>query len=89
MTCCSRRGSASGSHIDLKAGVGEPKRPTFIRPKRAFRFLREQVGDPNALSLHNLADIAGLPPSRFLHVLTGGRLEWSGLLSLPESYLRK
>ena len=40
------------------------------RVKRVLRFLREQLATTNALSLRNLADVAGLSPSRFRHVFT-------------------
>ena len=38
--------------------------------RRVLRFLREQLGDSEALSLHNLAKIAHLSPSHFMHVFT-------------------
>ena len=40
------------------------------RVKRVLRFVREQLGDPESLSLQNLAKIAGLSTSRFVHVFT-------------------
>jgi AraC-like DNA-binding protein len=40
------------------------------RVKRVLRFLREQLAAPNAVSLENLANVAGLSPSRFMHVFT-------------------
>lgn len=40
------------------------------RVKRVLRFVREQLGDPKTLSLENLARMAGLSPSRFVHVFT-------------------
>ena len=38
--------------------------------KRALRRLREQLGGDDAPSLRNLAEMAGLSPSRFIHVFT-------------------
>ena len=38
--------------------------------KRVLRFVRKQLGDPESLSLQNLAKIAGLSTSRFVHVFT-------------------
>jgi AraC-like DNA-binding protein len=40
------------------------------RVKRVLRFVRERLGDPESLSLQNLAKIAGLSTSRFVHVFT-------------------
>lgn len=40
------------------------------RVRRVLRFLREQLGTADALSLDKLADVAGLSPSRFMHVFT-------------------
>jgi transcriptional regulator GlxA family with amidase domain len=40
------------------------------RVKRVLRFVRKQLGDPESLSLQNLAKIAGLSTSRFGHVFT-------------------
>jgi len=54
---------------------GELLRETKIpelhpRVKRVLRFVRKQLGDPESLSLQNLAKIAGLSTSRFVHVFT-------------------
>ena len=38
--------------------------------RRALRSLRQQLGNPKAVSLTNLAKIAGLSRSRFMHVFT-------------------
>lgn len=40
------------------------------RVKRVLRHVRDQLGAEDALSLQNLAKIAGLSPSRFMHVFT-------------------
>lgn len=40
------------------------------RVRRVLRFLREQLGTPKAVSLQNLATIAGLSRSRFMHAFT-------------------
>ena len=54
---------------------GELLRETKIpelhpRVKRVLRFVREHLGDPESLSLQNLAKIAGLSTWRFVHVFT-------------------
>ena len=54
---------------------GELLRETKIpelhpRVKRVLRFVRKQLGDPESLSLQNLAKIADLSTSRFVHVFT-------------------
>lgn len=53
---------------ELLRGTKVPK--MHPRVKRVLRFVREQLGEPKALSLQNLAKIAGLSPSRFVHVFT-------------------
>jgi AraC-like DNA-binding protein len=40
------------------------------RVKRVLRHLREQLGAGDAFSLETLAEMAGLSPSRFMHVFT-------------------
>jgi AraC-like DNA-binding protein len=46
--------------------------PPKIHPgvQRVLRFLPAGLGSPDTLSLHNLASIAGLSDSRFMHVFT-------------------
>ena len=51
--------------------LGRTKLPKLHpRVKRVLRFMREQLGDPASLSLQNLAKMAGLSTSRFVHVFT-------------------
>jgi AraC-like DNA-binding protein len=40
------------------------------RVKRVLRFLRQRLEAPNAVSLENLANVAGLSRSRLMHVFT-------------------
>jgi AraC-like DNA-binding protein len=54
-----------------RALLGGGKSPRIHpRVKRVLRFLREQLGAPNDVSLENLANVAGLSRSRFMHVFT-------------------
>jgi AraC-like DNA-binding protein len=53
---------------ELLLGRKTPK--MHPRVKRVLRFLREQLASAKTLSLDNLADIAGLSRSRFMHVFT-------------------
>jgi hypothetical protein len=53
---------ALGEHATVSA--------SHPRVKRVLRYVRDQLGAENALSLQNLAKMAGLSPSRFMHVFT-------------------
>jgi AraC-like DNA-binding protein len=53
---------------DLLHGRKAPRIHPGVR--RALRSLREQLGSPKLVSLTNLAKIAGLSRSRFMHVFT-------------------
>ena len=74
-----RAGLGSGTHLarsrvemwvrrDLLHGRKAPRIHPGVR--RALRSLREQLGSPKLLSLTNLAEIAGLSRSRFIHAFT-------------------
>jgi AraC-like DNA-binding protein len=49
-----------------------PQHEVRIHPRvnRVLKFMAEELGESDGLSLTALADIAGLSPSRFMHVFT-------------------
>ena len=74
-----RAALGSGTHLtpsqvqmwvqrDLLRGRNAPRIHPGVR--RVVRCLREQLGNPKLLSLTNLAEVAGLSPSRFMHAFT-------------------
>jgi AraC-like DNA-binding protein len=64
----------SASRVEgwLRGELLEGKKAPTIHPrvKRVLRFVREHLETPKALSLRNLAGVAGLSRSRLMHVFT-------------------